>query len=537
MFRTQASVERDQALAQAALERGITQVLRAAASGDFAVRVPLHGLPPQLQATGEAANQLLDQLQGLYADIRRVQSEHARGDIDVQLDSSRGDGQWRDLAQSVNELVGSHIAVKKQAMAVVRQFGEGNFDAPLEQLPGKKAFINDTIEQVRSNLRGLIAQINHMSSEHDKGDIDVVIDASRFQGDFGTMAAGINRMVGAHIAVKKRAMEVVGEFGRGNFDAPMEALPGKKAFINTVIEQVRGNLRGLIAQMNHMSAEHNKGDIDVVIDASRFQGDFCNMAEGINGMVGAHIAVKKRAMEVIGEFGRGNFDAPMEVLPGKKAFINHTIEQMRCQPQGADPGHRPPGPGRAWRRAAGACRCHRSPGRLPPHRGGLQPDAGCHRGPAARGAAHAATDGSRRPDPNHGWPVPRRLRGAAKQRQQHAAEAGRDAERCVHRGPGAHRRFRPGVVHFAVAVAVRVVAGRQRGADHCVAAGDGRFGKAERRQRQPHRRHGHQGRQGSGGRRPGRDADGGCDEVHRHQDLHHRRHRLPDQPAGTERGH
>ncbi len=31
--------------------------------------------------------------------------------------------------------------------------------------------------------------------------------------------------------------------------------------------------------------------------------------------------------------------------------------------------------------------------------------------------------------------------------------------------------------------------------------------------------------------------DGGGDEVHRHQDLHHRRHRLPDQPAGAERRH
>ncbi|WP_404977587.1 hypothetical protein [Aquincola sp. J276] len=36
------------------------------------------------------------------------------------------------------------------------------------------------------------------------------------------------------------------EFGRGNFDAPLDAFPGKKAFINQVVEQVRGNLQALI---------------------------------------------------------------------------------------------------------------------------------------------------------------------------------------------------------------------------------------------------------------------------------------------------
>ena len=51
---------------------------------------------------------------------------------------------------------GGHIAVKKKAMACIAEFGRGNFEAPLEKFPGKKVFINDTIEQVRANLKSLI---------------------------------------------------------------------------------------------------------------------------------------------------------------------------------------------------------------------------------------------------------------------------------------------------------------------------------------------------------------------------------------------
>ena len=79
-------------------------------------------------------------------------------------------------------MVAGHIAVKKKAMAVVKAFGEGDFDAPLEQFPGKKAFINDTIEQVRRNLKSLIAEMNAMAAEHGRGDIDVRVDADQAPG-------------------------------------------------------------------------------------------------------------------------------------------------------------------------------------------------------------------------------------------------------------------------------------------------------------------------------------------------------------------
>ncbi|WP_348756466.1 methyl-accepting chemotaxis protein, partial [uncultured Aquincola sp.] len=192
------------------------------------------------------------------------------------------DGPARALAHTVNELVGSHIAVKKQALAVVLKFGQGDFSAPLAPLPGKKAFINDTIEQVRGNLTGLVAELNHMSREHDLGDIDVVIDTRRFAGDFRTMAEGINQMVAGHIAVKKKAMACVAEFGRGNFSAPLDSFPGKKAFINQTIEQVRANLQALIQATQHLAASAAAGRLEVRADATQHHGDFRRIIEGMN---------------------------------------------------------------------------------------------------------------------------------------------------------------------------------------------------------------------------------------------------------------
>jgi methyl-accepting chemotaxis protein len=278
-------------------------------------------------------NVVIDMLSGLMEEVRHMLSEHDKGDIDVVINVNRFQGAYKAMAQGVNDMVAGHIAVKKKAMACVKEFAEGNFDAPLEKFPGKKSFINDTIEHLRSNVKNFIGGMHRMSSEHDKGDIDAAIDVNRFQGVYKTMAQGVNDMVAGHIAVKKKAMACVKEFGEGNFDAPLEQFPGKKAFINDTIEKVRGNIKVFIDEMQHMSSEHDKGDIDVMINAGKFQGAYKIMAQGVNDMVAGHIAVKKKAMACVKEFGEGNFDAPLEKFPGKKAFINDTIEQVRANLQ------------------------------------------------------------------------------------------------------------------------------------------------------------------------------------------------------------
>ncbi|RVU05647.1 methyl-accepting chemotaxis protein [Novosphingobium umbonatum] len=312
----------------------IERVRQSLANGELSAR--LHetgGNNPPTNAILCAINGLLESVtqpvNEISTQIARMTAEHERGDIDVILDTSALPGTYGKMARQVNELVAAHIKVKKQAMACVKAFGEGDFKASIEPLPGKKAFINQALDSLRINLTGLIAEMQNMSSEHERGDIDVMINSAKFQGDFALVARGINDMVAGHIAVKKKAMACVKAFGEGDFKASIEPLPGKKAFINDTLETLRGNLVGLIAEMRHMSSEHDRGYIDVTINDAKFQGDFALVARGINEMVAGHIAVKKKAMACVKAFGQGDFDAPLEQFPGQKAFINETIETLR----------------------------------------------------------------------------------------------------------------------------------------------------------------------------------------------------------------
>jgi methyl-accepting chemotaxis protein len=308
------------------------------ADGNLSERARLDAATGEAREMLIAVNALLDAglqpMQKLGASIARMSGEHDKGDIDVTLPTEDFKGDFAVMAKGINDMVGSHIAVKKKAMACIKELGDGNFEAPLEQLPGKKAFINETIETLRANLKGLIAEMNRMSIEHDKGDIDVFVPVEKFKGDFAVMAKGVNDMVSGHIAVKKKAMACIKELGEGNFEAQLEQFPGKKAFINQTIETLRGNLRAITTELQRLIAASTAGKLSERGADNLFVGDFAKVISGINGMLDAIILPISEGNRVLRQVSIGDLTQRVEIEcegdhERMKNAINNLVDNLR----------------------------------------------------------------------------------------------------------------------------------------------------------------------------------------------------------------
>lgn len=155
-------------------------------------------------------------------------------------------------------------------------------------------------------LRNLIADMNTMSQQHDAGDIDIKIDGQKFEGAYKAMAEGVNGMVFGHIAVKKKAMACLKSFGEGDFEAHLERFPGKKAFINDTVEQVRANLKALIADAVMLSKAALDGRLATRAEADKHQGDFRKIVQGVNDTLDAVINPINEVMRVMGAMEQGD---------------------------------------------------------------------------------------------------------------------------------------------------------------------------------------------------------------------------------------
>lgn len=269
-------------------------------------------------------------LESLVQSLNDVSQQHDAGDIDVTVDANRFKGAYAEMANGINKMVAGHIEMSKKSLACVKKFGEGDLQAKLERFPGKKAFVNEAVEEVRKNINALVVDVNMLAQAAVEGKLSTRADVTKHEGDFRKIVQGFNETLDAVIAPLNVAASYVESIAEGNI--PSKITTAYKGDFNALKNNLNlciDNINILISEMNHMSSEHDLGDIDVKIDESKFDGSFQEMAKGVNAMVFQHIAVKKQAMKCLEGLGLGDFDAPMVQLPGKKAFINDMIEQVR----------------------------------------------------------------------------------------------------------------------------------------------------------------------------------------------------------------
>jgi methyl-accepting chemotaxis protein len=186
-----------------------------------------------------------------------------------------------------------------EAAETANRIAAGDFSTEIQLRPGDQRSLAVSLKRMSDVIQQLVADMRHLSAEHDRGDIDVVMDESKFNGAYRTMAEGVNQMVGGHIAMNKRAMACFTSFGEGDMDAPMEQLPGKKAFINETIEQVRANMKALIADTDKLVRAAIAGELDTRADTARHRGDFRKIVQGINDTLDAVIEPVNEVMEVL----------------------------------------------------------------------------------------------------------------------------------------------------------------------------------------------------------------------------------------------
>ena len=221
-----------------------------------------------------------------------------------------------------------------RALSVVNQIAAGDLSVEIQsRARDQVGQLLSAVGTMQSTLRTLIAEMNRMSGEHQKGDIDVRIDESLFAGDFRTMAAGVNQMVCDQIVVNQRAMACVEAFGEGNMDAPLETFPGKKVFINQTIEQVRGNIKALIADVTLLSEAAVDGRLEVRADAGRHRGDFRHIVEGINATLDALIGPVNEVMRILALMEEGRLSETIQVtyrgrLEDLRKTVNNTVEKL-----------------------------------------------------------------------------------------------------------------------------------------------------------------------------------------------------------------
>ncbi|MDI1308017.1 MAG: methyl-accepting chemotaxis protein [Methylotenera sp.] len=211
---------------------------------------------------------------------------------------------------------------------LAKNFADGNLTQKIIVADNDKLSVAYSIKSLQRTLDGIVQSLQYVSAQHDAGDIDVNVDVSRFKGGYADMAAGVNKMVAGHIDMNRKALACVKSFGEGNLGATLEKFPGKKAFVNEAIEQVRANINALVNDVNALSKSAVEGHLAVRADASKHQGDFRKIVEGVNETLDAVIVPLNMAAKYVDDISKGNIPSKItETYQGDFNAIKDNLNQ------------------------------------------------------------------------------------------------------------------------------------------------------------------------------------------------------------------
>lgn len=233
-----------------------------------------------------------------------MMQEMAKGHLGTRLRMTRTD----EIGQLAATMDTFSDELQNKVVATLKQVAAGDLSATVIAADAQDE-VRPALKQVLDSLNGLINEMNTMSAQHDAGDIDVKIAVDKFQGAYKAMGQGVNDMVFGHIAVKKKAMACLAEFGRGNFDAPLEKFPGKKAFINETIEDVRKNLKEVSRTVGTLIDAAKAGQLSTRGDHRTLQGNWADIVKGLNELLEAVVGPIEEVMKAMGAMEKGDLTA------------------------------------------------------------------------------------------------------------------------------------------------------------------------------------------------------------------------------------
>jgi len=244
--------------------------------------------------TLESSRADINKLMAAQAEMSKQHNEF--GKISHMINPEDFHGDFRNIAENVNGMVQAHINVKLRMVELIRKYAAGDFSDHMEDLPGEKHIVSDTVQQVRNELelnavelQKFMDEMTLMSSKHNEfGIISHKLNAAGFRGKFGDMAHSVNDMVQAHINVKMRMVELIKKYAVGQLTDVMEKLPGEKQVVSDTVEAARVEL----------------------LTNSRIQ---------------------QRVNECISAYASGDFSQIIEEFPGDKRVVSDTVESVRSK--------------------------------------------------------------------------------------------------------------------------------------------------------------------------------------------------------------
>jgi len=224
-------------------------------------------------------------LRKLLDDINIMVKEREAGNTDAFINPEDFEGDYRRLAEDIFKLITTSFSDTQNLLDIITEFNNGNFNADIPKLPGKKAVINERIDSMRENMQNISGELTHLTTQAIDGNLSARADADKYNGDWKEMMLGLNELLGAIIEPINDASNALGELSRGNLSIRIDGdYKGDHAIIKNSLNSTAQTLSSYVTEISSVLNEISNNNLDLEI-TNEYIGDFSDIKFSINNII------------------------------------------------------------------------------------------------------------------------------------------------------------------------------------------------------------------------------------------------------------
>jgi methyl-accepting chemotaxis protein len=193
-------------------------------------------------------------------------------------------------------------------VATAKRLAVGDFNVTLDT--SRRDEIGElltSVQSLKTAVGDMIADANMLSKAAVEGKLATRADASKHQGDFRKIVQGVNDTLDAVIGPLNVAAKYVDEISHGNI--PPKITDSYNGDFNTIknnLNQCVVAVDALVADANMLSKAAVEGKLATRADASKHQGDFRKIVEGVNNTLDSVIGPLNVAAKYVDSISKGD---------------------------------------------------------------------------------------------------------------------------------------------------------------------------------------------------------------------------------------
>ena len=267
-------------------------------------------------------NTCIDAVNLLVSDAGMLAKAAVEGKLDTRADDTKHQGDFREVVKGVNQTLDSVIGPLNVAAEYVDRISKGDIPQKITDS------YNGDFNEIKNNLNTCIDAVNLLVSDAGmlakaavEGKLDTRADDTKHQGDFREVVKGVNQTLDSVIGPLNVAAEYVDRISKG--DIPQKITDSYNGDFN----EIKNNLNTCIDAVNLLVSDAGmlakaavEGKLETRADATKHQGDFREIVEGVNDTLDAVINPLNVAANYVDRISKG--DIPVKITDSYNGDFN-----------------------------------------------------------------------------------------------------------------------------------------------------------------------------------------------------------------------